>query len=378
MAGWASSSVSLHPNRLVFWCGRLLRLPALWIGPPVSPTSRRLFYVYRRSQNPREGRRRRQWLHGLPAGEVCPARRPERRRWRPWRRRGAGGRSAREHPPQVSLQPRTQSRARAPWRRQQLHRRGGPFHRTGRARRHGCLRRLNRRAPVRFHRARTALRSRPRRARRSFQPSAAGPHAPSPGGHRLGRWQFRCAGCCCSCSWWRWPAPPVIRRGDTGSTSGTGRVSRNYGILKVEDPTMLQAIARWTPEPNCWRWRVHFPPGRYDLCCATTGIPADGLPKPQAGFTQDFSGSVDVSAAIYKDPQSGVWRCEISANGTGNSPEVSAALIHPPLSTTSGVEWKHAPATVSPEHRLFSCGNESRKRTAAVRSVLAASNPVTG
>jgi hypothetical protein len=41
---------------------------------------------------------------------------------------------------------------------------------------------------------------------------------------------------------------------------------REYGILKVENPTMLQAVAVWTGEPNHWRWRVHFPRGRYDIC----------------------------------------------------------------------------------------------------------------
>ena len=51
-----------------------------------------VFYVHRRSSNPGEGRRRRQRLPGLPAGEVRPARRPERRRRRPRRRRLPGGR----------------------------------------------------------------------------------------------------------------------------------------------------------------------------------------------------------------------------------------------------------------------------------------------
>ncbi len=213
----------------------------------------------------------------------------------------------------------------------------------------------------------------------SFQPSAAGPHAPSPGGHRLGRWQFSLRGLllfvllvAMACALWS------TARRYRQDEAELAEYRRDYGILKVEDPTMLQAIARWTPEPNCWRWRVHFPPGRYDLCCATTGIPADGLPKPQAGFTQDFSGSVDVSAAIYKDPQSGVWRCEISANGTGNSPEVSAALIHPPLSTTSGVEWKHAPATVSPETPLVLLRKRVSKKDSSGSECLSSVEPSDG
>ena len=60
--------------------------------PPAWPHRRRLFllHVHRRSQNSREGRRRRQRLSRVPAGEVRPAGRPQRRRWRPRRRRHHG------------------------------------------------------------------------------------------------------------------------------------------------------------------------------------------------------------------------------------------------------------------------------------------------
>jgi hypothetical protein len=48
---------------------------------------------------------------------------------------------------------------------------------------------------------------------------------------------------------------------------------------------------------------VHFPPGRYDICYATAGIPSLGLPKHVHGWNADFGGLVEISAAAYKDPQ---------------------------------------------------------------------------
>jgi ribosomal protein L27 len=81
--------------------------------------------VFRPSAHPGEGRRRRQRLHGLPAGEVCPARRPFG---------GDGGRGgdvylvadAHQNTLLNPFQPRAQSRARPARRRQRLHRRRWP------------------------------------------------------------------------------------------------------------------------------------------------------------------------------------------------------------------------------------------------------------
>ena len=105
---------------------------------------------------------------------------------------------------------------------------------------------------------------------------------------------------------------------------------REYGILKIADnPTKLQAIALWTGEPNHWRWRVYFPPGRYDLCYLTTGIPENGLPKPKGGSNADFSGLVDVSVTAFKDPKDGVWRYAIANKGSqgGNETYVDLSVI---------------------------------------------------
>src|SRR5512141_2897072 len=59
---------------------------------------------------------------------------------------------------------------------------------------------------------------------------------------------------------------------------------QEYGILKVDDPTTLSAAACWTGEPGKWRWKLHFPPGRYDLPYATTGIPQTGLLDRMGGM----------------------------------------------------------------------------------------------
>ena len=134
---------------------------------------------------------------------------------------------------------------------------------------------------------------------------------------------------------------------------------REYGILKVENPKMLHAIPLWTPDPDCWRWRMHFPPGRYDICYATTGIQAEGLPKPEGGFTGDFSGPVAVSAAIYKDPRNGLWKCRISAGDNAVNGTVAAALMDGSVWQTSGVRSNHAAGDRrSTKNRLSYCGNE--------------------
>ncbi len=108
---------------------------------------------------------------------------------------------------------------------------------------------------------------------------------------------------------------------------------REYGILKVENPTVLQAIALWTGEPNHWRWRVYVPRGNYDVCYATTGIPVNGLPTPTnaCGFldSQRLADPVDISLAVYKDPKNDVWKYAIStqsANGSGGENYVDMSV----------------------------------------------------
>ena len=127
---------------------------------------------------------------------------------------------------------------------------------------------------------------------------------------------------------------------------------REYGILKVENPTMLHAVARWTPEPGQWRWRVHLPPGRYDLCWRTTGIPADGIPKPEHGDTQDFAGFTDVSVAAYKNPQDGAWRYAISFGCVTSYREMPVSLPNEVGYSYDGVLWGKDPVIVSPREPL--------------------------
>jgi hypothetical protein len=106
---------------------------------------------------------------------------------------------------------------------------------------------------------------------------------------------------------------------------------RQYGILEVSDPTAMQAVALWTGEPNHWRYRVYFPRGRYDICCATSGIPADGLPQRKSALNADFEGIVEISAAAYKDPQDGAWKYALSSQGPQGGYSTSVAMsVAPP------------------------------------------------
>ncbi len=132
---------------------------------------------------------------------------------------------------------------------------------------------------------------------------------------------------------------------------------REYGILKVENPMTLQAIALWTGEPNHWRWRVYFPSGRYDICFATSGIPTSGLPKPARGWNADFAGVVEISVAAYKDPKDGVWRYAISSHGSDGGSETYADMSVIPSDegmseSNNSVDRGHGPVIVSSDEPL--------------------------
>jgi hypothetical protein len=132
---------------------------------------------------------------------------------------------------------------------------------------------------------------------------------------------------------------------------------REYGILKVENPMTLQAIALWTGEPNHWRWRVYFPSGRYDICFLTTGIPTSGLPKPMSGWNADFACRVEISAAAYNDPKDSVWRYAISSHGSDGGYTTYADMrVIPPdeglSESNGGVDRDNGPVIVSPDEPL--------------------------
>jgi hypothetical protein len=127
---------------------------------------------------------------------------------------------------------------------------------------------------------------------------------------------------------------------------------REYGLLKVENPAMLCAVARWMPDVGQWRWQVHFPPGRYDVCYATADIRDSGFPKPTGGFTEDLSGEATISAALLKDPKTGKWVCNFVIGPMSGSRDVPEAVANPSISSTAGVKWNQEPAIVSPQMPL--------------------------
>jgi hypothetical protein len=137
---------------------------------------------------------------------------------------------------------------------------------------------------------------------------------------------------------------------------------REYGILKVEDPTKLQAIALWTGEPNHWRWRVYVPRGKYQVLYATTGIPISGVPTPIDGWefldSRNLADPVDISLAVYKDPKDGVWRYAIStrsANGSGGEDYVDMSVAPADECNSGwigGVHRGDGPVTASPDKPL--------------------------
>jgi hypothetical protein len=137
---------------------------------------------------------------------------------------------------------------------------------------------------------------------------------------------------------------------------------REYGILRVENPTKLQAIALWTGEPNHWRWRVYLPQGKYQISYTTTGIPVNDLPTAHGGWdvdSQNLADPVDISLAAYKDPKDGVWRYAVSSqsprgDGEEDYVDMSAAPADEGNSECiGGVDRANGPVVVSPDKPLI-------------------------
>ena len=109
-------------------------------------------------KNPRKGRRRRQRLSRVPAGEVRPARRSQRRRRRPRRRRRHGRERARTIPCSISAStPNTRPSAAATAKAATARAHEGKSIEVAGAGGHRGLRRGDRRAALRFHRSRAAV-----------------------------------------------------------------------------------------------------------------------------------------------------------------------------------------------------------------------------
>ncbi len=137
---------------------------------------------------------------------------------------------------------------------------------------------------------------------------------------------------------------------------------RDYGFLKVDDPTMLQAVALWSPERGRWRWRVHLPAGKYEICNGTTRIPAEGVVDSrlsESDLLDSVDSDISISAAVYKDPRNTGWMCKIMFEGTTISfpapasfPEAWEESDSPSPCRDSGVLWNQGPKSVSPEEPL--------------------------
>jgi hypothetical protein len=138
---------------------------------------------------------------------------------------------------------------------------------------------------------------------------------------------------------------------------------REYGILNIENPAMLHAIALWTPEPNQqWRWRVHFPPGEYNVSFASKGICDEGFPKDSGALNRcRLSGIVDISASLLKDPRDGKWKCVIRVGGTTLRQLVPTEAVNASSWSSAGLAWNQEPTAVSPDQPLVLLRNRVAK-----------------
>jgi hypothetical protein len=214
----------------------------------------------------------------------------------------------------------------------------------------------------------------------SRQPTDGESHAPPTPRRALGRWQFSLRGLLLF----------VLLTSMAMSLFVTARRWRHaeaeladyrqeYGILNVEEnPTKLQAVARWTEKGSYqWKWRVYFPPGKYELCSSTYDIPGNGFPHgfpqgPKFGDRQEPDGRCyissrsqpfhgDIAAALYKDPGDGAPKLRLSSSydsdsGSESSESISSvgSLIVGDQSELdiSGVRWSDDATAVSPEAPL--------------------------
>ena len=132
---------------------------------------------------------------------------------------------------------------------------------------------------------------------------------------------------------------------------------REYGILSAEEPMKLSAVACWAPEPNHWRWRVHFPSGKFAINCTNTKITAGNVPNLREGIrVEDQSGIVEISVTVFQDPNDSKWKYHLSV--TSGACTQFWDLGTPPgfpverNSVTSGVQWGQSATIVSPERPL--------------------------
>jgi hypothetical protein len=191
----------------------------------------------------------------------------------------------------------------------------------------------------------------------SSQPSNGEPNEAVARSRALGRWQFSLRGLLLFVLLVAMGLSlAVTARRMLRAEAELAEYRRECGILKVENPTMLHAVALWTPEPGRWRWRVHLPPGRYDLCWSTTGIPLHGLPKPEHGISDnlpaELAGFADVSAVAYKDPLDGVWKYRVSFGCIAMSQRMPVSLPNESAWQTFGIQCGDEPAIVSPAEPL--------------------------
>jgi hypothetical protein len=152
---------------------------------------------------------------------------------------------------------------------------------------------------------------------------------------------------------------------------------REYGILKIDDPTRLCAVALWVPQPRSWRWRVNFPTGRYWVSCKTAGIIETGVPVVGAGLNREFSGPTEVSAVIFRDQSDGLWKCVLSAGGETSCVHVPPTLGEDSASRTTGVVWRKGTITAE-DDQLVLLRHRVGKKVAGGGSTLNLMKPSDG
>ena len=103
----------------------------------------------------------------------------------------------------------------------------------------------------------------------------------------------------------------------------TQRLRDELGHLTMDDPKRFYVceMPRML-EPLTWRWRVYVPPGDFDSCVASGGVPKTGTQTTGGTGNADAkTGEYTLTARVERDPL-GKWRLTLWGPSFGQSIEI--------------------------------------------------------